>query len=259
MKEKYISTSFDGNICVVTINRPPVNCLNTSLMEELTAVFTDLADKVDLRAIVVTGQGEKAFVAGADISEVQDLPENEGKVFSQRGQAMTDAIANCPLPVICAINGSALGGGAEIALACDIRVMADNAFIGFPESSLGLFPGAGGTQRLPRLISQSMAKYLLLTATSITAAEAEHCGLVDKVVPGKNLMDTSTSLAKKFSKNGPLAIKAIKRLMNKSYDVQLEEGLSMERDEFGKVCASNDKVEGITAFFEKRKPIYTGK
>jgi len=259
MEEKYISTSFDGVICVVTINRPPVNCLNTRLMEELTTVFTDLADKVDLRAIVVTGQGEKAFVAGADISEVNNLSKNEGKVFSQRGQAMTDAIANCPLPVICAINGSALGGGAEIALACDIRIMVEKALIGFPESSLGLLPGAGGTQRLPKLISQSMAKYLLLTATPITAAEAEHCGLVDKVVTNENLIDTSTTLAKNISKNGPMAIKAIKRLINQSYDAPLEQGLTMERDEFGKVCASNDKVEGITAFFEKRKPNYVGK
>ncbi|MBW2369086.1 MAG: enoyl-CoA hydratase/isomerase family protein, partial [Deltaproteobacteria bacterium] len=252
-------TSFDGGICVVTIDRPPVNSLNTFLMEALIATFQNLPNNADLRAIVITGGGRKAFVAGADITEVKDLMEIEGKAFSRKGQAMTDAIADCPLPVICAINGAALGGGGEIALACDIRIMAENALIGFPESSLGLFPGAGGTQRLPRLVTQGMAKYLLLTATPITASEAEHCGLVDKVVPREKLMEASIALARKISKNGPIAIKAIKRLLNKSYDVPLEEGLSMERDEFGKVCASNDKVEGITAFFEKRKPIYTGK
>ena len=256
---KYVSTSFDSNISVVTVNRPPVNCLNASLMEEITTTFADLAGNKNLRAIVVTGHGKKAFVAGADISEVKDLMERDGRIFSQQGQAMTNAIAKCPLPVICAINGLALGGGAEIALACDIRVMADDALIGFPESSLGLLPGAGGTQRLSRLVSQGMTKMLLLTAAPISASEAHECGLVEKVVPYEKLMETCLHLAKKIAKNGPLAIKTIKRLIMETTDLQMEKGLAVENDEFGKVCASMDKIEGITAFFEKRPPIFTGK
>lgn len=259
MNHNYVATSFDEHICVATIDRPPVNALNTTLMEEIIATFQTLSNEPDLRAIILTGAGKKAFVAGADITEVIDLTENEGSAFSEKGQTMTSAIANCPVPVICAINGSALGGGAEIAIACDFRIMTENALIGFPEAGLGIFPGAGGTQRLPRIISQSMAKYLSLRATPISAAEAAHCGLVDKVVPKESLMDASTSLALEISKNGPLAIRAIKRLMNKSFDVPLEQGLGMERDTFGQICTSSDKVEGIKAFFDKRTPNYTGR
>jgi len=259
MAEKYVSTSFNDNICIVTMDRPPVNCLNGSLMEEVVTVFTDLADNAALRAVIITGNGKKAFVAGADIAEVKDLVEDGGRMFSRQGQAMTNSIANCPVPVICAINGLALGGGAEIALACDIRIMADNALIGFPEASLGLFPGAGGTQRLPRLVSSGMARLLLLTGAPITADEARACSLVDKVVPAEELMECCLDVAGKIARNGPLAIKAIKRLMIKTADLSMEEGLAMENDEFGRVCATKDKTEGITAFFEKRRPVYLGR
>jgi enoyl-CoA hydratase len=217
-----------------------------------------LADRDDLRVVVLTGHGEKAFVAGADIVEVNDLSEDGGKAFSAQGQSVTKAIADCPVPVICAINGVALGGGCEIALACDIRVMTEKAVIGFPEAGLGLLPGAGGTQRLPRLIAPGTAKLLLFTATPITASEAQSCGLVEKVVPSEALMETCLGLARKIAANGPLAIKAIKLLVKKSDESEPEQGMSAERNEFGKLCASKDKLEGINAFFEKRKPDYAG-
>ena len=259
MKGKYISTSLDGNICVVTIDRPPVNSLNSGLMDELTSTFTNLAGNDDIRAVVLTGQGEKAFVAGADITEVKDLSESEGKTFSSKGQAVTDAIANCPVPVICALNGLALGGGCEIAMACDIRIIVDDAIIGLPEASLSLLPGAGGTQRLPNLIAPGMAKLLLFTATPISASEAVNCGLVEKSVPREALMDTCLKMARKIASNGPLAVRAIKRLVGKSFELPLEEGLVAEQDEFGKLCTSSDKLEGINSFFQKKKPVYTGK
>ena len=259
MKQEYVSVTLDENICIVTIDRPPVNTLNSQLMREIASVFSDLRNREEVRAIVLTGHGEKAFVAGADIAEVKDLSDSEGKAFSQLGQSVTDAIADSPAPVVCAINGVALGGGCEIAVACDIRVMIEDAIIGFPEASLGLLPGAGGTQRLPWLISHGMAKLLLFTATPITAAEALTCGLVEKVVPRERLMETCIELARKIAANGPLAVKAIKALVKKSFELSQEQGLSAERDEFGKLCASNDKLEGITAFFDKRKPVYFGK
>jgi enoyl-CoA hydratase len=258
MKNQYVKLAMDGTVCTVTINRPPVNTLNKDLMAELTSVFTDLASRNNLRVVVLTGHGEKAFVAGADIAEVKNLSGDEAKAFSAQGQSMTKVIAGCPVPVICAINGVALGGGCEIALACDIRIIIKDALIGLPEASLGLLPGAGGTQRLPRLIAPGTAKLLLFTATPITASEALNCGLVDKVVPRDALMETCLGLARNIAANGPLAVKAIKLLVQKSFELEQEHGMSMEQDEFGKLCASKDKREGINAFFEKRKPVYTG-
>jgi enoyl-CoA hydratase len=258
MEGKYVSKSFEENICIVKIDRPPVNTLNSNLMAELTSTFTELSDNPDLRAVVLTAKGQKAFIAGADIAEVKTLSEAEATTFSAQGQSMTIAIANCPVPVICAINGLALGGGCEVALACDIRIIVDDAIIGLPEASLGLLPGAGGTQRLPNIIAPGMAKLMLFTATPITSSEAVRCGLVEKSVPRESLMDTCLDMARKIASNGPLAIKAIKLLARKSSELPIEDGLAIEQVEFGKLCTSKDKAEGINAFFEKRKPMYTG-
>jgi enoyl-CoA hydratase len=259
MNSKYTETNIEGNICTVTISRPPVNALNNDLIAEIESLFFELANHKDLRVIVLTGKGEKAFMAGADIMDVKGYGKEEGKKFSARGQAMTNAIQNCPIPVICAINGIALGGGCEVAMACDIRIMVDNAVIGQPEVGLGLLPGAGGTQRLPKLINLGMAKLLLFCGSSINAAEALQCGLVEKVVKAEDLMETALAVARKIASNGPLAVKAVKSLVQKSFELPQEEGLSLEREEFGTLCESEDKLEGITAFFEKRKPIYKNK
>jgi len=259
MNRKYTEMRIEESICTVTINRPPVNALNKDLMVEIDSLFSDLARKDELRVVILTGQGEKAFIAGADITKIKDLGEEEGTNFSAGGQAMTNAIQNCPVPVICAINGLALGGGCEVAMACDIRIMVENAVIGLPEAGLGLLPGAGGTQRLPKIVAPGMARLLLFSAAPINAAEALRCGLVEKVVKKEALMETALEVAKKIASNGPLAVRAIKMLAQKSCELPQEEGMALEAKGFGKLCASEDKIEGITAFFEKRKPVYRGK
>jgi len=258
MKQRYVVVKREENLCIVTVDRPPVNALNRDLMLEIESVFSDLGKEKDVRAVVLTGQGEKAFVAGADVTEVIDLGKEEGEDFSAIGHKMTRAIENCPVPVICAINGAALGGGCEIALACDIRIMAETAVIGLPEASLGLLPGAGGTQRLPKSIFPGMAKFLLFSASPLEAAEALRCGLVEKVVKREEVLGVSVGIARRIASNGPLAIKAIKYLVRRSFELLQEAGLHVEREEFGKLCVSKDKREGITAFLEKRKAIYTG-
>jgi enoyl-CoA hydratase len=259
MNRKYTEMRMEEGICTVTLNRPPVNALNNELMAEIESLFSDLALREDLRVVILTGQGEKAFIAGADITEIKDLGRDEGTKLSAGGQAMTNAIQNCPVPVICAINGLALGGGCEVAMACDIRIMVENAVIGLPEAGLGLLPGAGGTQRLPRIVAPGMARLLLFTAAPINAVEALRCGLVEKVVKREALMETALEMAKKIASNGPLGVRAIKVLVQKSSELSLEAGMALEAEEFGKLCATEDKIEGIAAFFEKRKPVFRGK
>ena len=248
------------NIAVVTINRPKVlNALNITVIEELERVFNEFKSDPEVKAVILTGAGEKAFVAGADISGLVELNAIEGKRFAERGQKVFNLIENLGKPVIAAINGYALGGGCELAMACHIRVASENAKLGQPEVNLGIIPGYGGTQRLPRLIGKGRAMELILTGRMVDANEAYQMGLVNKVVPQDKLLEEAINMAKTILSKGPLAVKYAMEAINRGLEVTLEEGLKIEADLFGICCATEDKTEGTKAFLEKRKPNFKGK
>ncbi len=247
-------------IAIVTINRPKVlNALNATVIEELGRCFSELKDDPEVGAVILTGAGEKAFVAGADISGLVELDPLEGKMFAEKGQAVFNLIENLGKPVIAAINGYALGGGCELAMACTIRIASEKAKLGQPEVNLGIIPGYGGTQRLPRLVGKGIAMELILTGRMVDAQEAYQIGLVNKVVPPEKLMDEAVEMAKTILSKGPLAVKFAMEAVNRGLEVNLEEGLKIEADLFGMCCATEDKVEGTKAFLEKRKPNFKGK
>jgi enoyl-CoA hydratase len=241
------------SIATVTINRPEVrNALNIRTVEELGAVFADVKNNAAIRVVVLTGAGEKAFVAGADISEIAGLSAASGAEFSRRGQMVFEAIEELGKPVIAAVNGYALGGGCELAMACTMRVASETAVFGQPEVKLGLIPGYGGTQRLPRLVGKSRALQLLLTGETISAADALKIGLVDRVVPAAELMGAVQELAGKIVGNAPMAVRYVMDAVNRG------EYLA-EATLFGKACATADMKEGTSAFLEKRAPKFEGK
>jgi enoyl-CoA hydratase len=249
-----------NQIAYVTIDRPKVlNALNTATMEELREVFTDLAADRDVRVVILTGSGEKAFVAGADINELQKNNPVEAKAYTHRGQAVLDLIENLGKPVIACINGFALGGGCEIAMACTMRLTAENAKLGQPEVKLGIIPGYGGTQRLPRLVGTGLAMQILLTGEMISAQEAYRIGLVNEVLPADKLIPRAEEIAAKIIANAPLAIQYCMEAVNQGLNMTLQEGLFLEATLFGICSASEDKKEGTTAFLEKRKPNFQGK
>ncbi len=257
--ETLIVEKRDG-IAIVTINRPKVlNALNATVIEELGRCFSELKDDPEVGAVILTGAGEKAFVAGADISGLVELDPLEGKMFAEKGQAVFNLIENLGKPVIAAINGYALGGGCELAMACTIRIASEKAKLGQPEVNLGIIPGYGGTQRLPRLVGKGIAMELILTGRMVDAQEAYQIGLVNKVVPPEKLMDEAVEMAKTILSKGPLAVKFAMEAVNRGLEVNLEEGLKIEADLFGMCCATEDKVEGTKAFLEKRKPNFKGK
>ncbi|NPA15648.1 MAG: hypothetical protein GXO44_03750 [Deferribacteres bacterium] len=248
------------NIAIVTINRPKVlNALNATVIEELGKAFTELKNDPEVGAVILTGAGEKAFVAGADISGLVELNPLEGKEFAEKGQAVFNLIENLGKPVIAAINGFALGGGCELAMACTIRIASEKAKLGQPEVNLGIIPGYGGTQRLPRLVGKGRAMELILTGRMVDASEAYQMGLVNKVVAPEKLLDEAIEMAKVILSKGPLAVKFAMEAVNRGLEVNLEEGLKIEADLFGICCATEDKVEGTKAFLEKRKPNFKGK
>ncbi len=248
------------NIAIVTINRPKVlNALNATVIEELEKAFTELKNDPEVGAVILTGAGEKAFVAGADISGLVELNPLEGKMFAEKGQAVFNLIENLGKPVIAAINGFALGGGCELAMACTIRIASEKAKLGQPEVNLGIIPGYGGTQRLPRLVGKGRAMELILTGRMVDANEAYQIGLVNKVVPPEKLLDEAIEMAKLILTKGPLAVKFAMEAVNRGLEVSLEDGLKIEADLFGMCCATEDKVEGTKAFLEKRKPNFKGK
>ncbi len=248
------------NIAIVTINRPKVlNALNATVMEELEKVFSELKNDPEVGAIIITGAGEKAFVAGADISGLVDLDALEGKRFAEKGQSVFNLIENLGKPVIAAINGFALGGGCELAMACTIRIASEKAKLGQPEVNLGIIPGYGGTQRLPRLVGKGRAMELILTGRVIDANEAYQIGLVNKVVAPEKLLDEAVEMAKLILSKGPLAVKFAMEAINRGVEVSLKDGLKIEADLFGMCCATEDKTEGTKAFLEKRKPNFKGK
>lgn len=244
----------------VTVNRPAkLNALNHQVMEELLDCFQALAKDDEVRVAVVTGAGEKAFIAGADINELAVQSPIEGKETSLRGQKVLDFIENLGKPVIAAINGYALGGGCELAMACTLRVASENARLGQPEIKLGLIPGHAGTQRLPRLVGKGRALEIILTGEPITAQEAYRIGLVNQVVPQPELMAAAEKLAQKIAALAPLAIKFALEAVNHGLEMSEAEGQFLEATLFGLCCTTADMKEGTRAFLEKRPPKFTGK
>jgi len=249
-----------NNIAYVTINRPKVlNALNMATMGELRNAFTDLKQDREVHVVILTGAGEKSFVAGADIGELQKNNPVEAKEYTHRGQAVLDLIENLGKPVIACINGFALGGGCEIAMACTMRLAGENAKLGQPEVKLGIIPGYGGTQRLPRLVGKGIAMQLLLTGEMISAQEAHRIGLVNEVLPAAQLIPRAETIAQAIIKNAPLAIQYCLEAVNHGIELTQEEGLYLEASLFAVSCATEDKKEGTSAFLEKRAANFHGK
>jgi enoyl-CoA hydratase len=260
MADKTLLLERSDVYAVVTLNRPKVmNALNRALFAELDEVFTALAGDSAVRAIIVTGAGEKAFAAGADIGELAMLSPAEGQQMALQGQGVFRKIETCGKPVIAAIQGFALGGGCELAMACTIRIASEGARLGQPEVKLGLVPGYGGTQRLPRLVGKGAALKLLLTGDMVGAEEAFRIGLVDEVVPAEALMPRAETLARAIAQQAPLAVAACLRAVEGGYDLPIEAGLELEASLFGLACATEDKAEGTRAFLEKRAPAWQGR
>src|SRR5271167_3696143 len=249
-----------NQIAYITIDRPKVlNALNMATMQELKTAFADAKEDGDIRVVILTGAGEKAFVAGADISELSQQTPVSAKEYTHCGQAIVDAIENLGKPVIACINGFALGGGCELALACTMRLASDNAKLGQPEVKLGLIPGYGGTQRLPRLVGKGLAMQQVLTGEMISAQEAHRIGLVNEVVPQAELIPRAEAIASKIIANAPLAVQYAMEAVNHGLDMTLAEGLYLEATLFAVCCSTEDKNEGTKAFLEKRAPQFQGK
>jgi len=249
-----------NSIAYVTIDRPKVlNALNMATMQELWQVFSELKEDRETRVVVLTGSGEKAFVAGADINELAKNDAVQAKAYTHKGQATLDLIENLGKPVIACVNGFALGVGCEIAMACTMRLASENAKLGQPEVKLGIIPGYGGTQRLPRLVGTGLAMQILLTGEMITAQEAWRIGLVNEVVPAERLIARAEEIAQKIIGMAPLAIQYCMEAVNQGMNMTLQEGLFLEATLFGVCCATEDKKEGTTAFLEKRAARFQGK
>src|SRR5712672_975889 len=249
-----------NQIAYVTIDRPKVlNALNMATMQELWQVFSELKDDKQIRVVILTGGGEKAFVAGADINELAKNNTVEAKEYTHRGQNVLNLIENLGKPVIACINGFALGGGCEIALACTMRLASENAKLGQPEVKLGIIPGYGGTQRLPRLVGKGVAMQMVLAGEMITAQDALRIGLVNEVVAPADLIPRGEAIAAKIIANAPLAVQYAMEAVNKGLEMPLAEGLYLEAVLFGVCCATEDKKEGTSAFLEKRAAQFKGK
>ncbi len=257
---RWLGVTIEDKIAIVRLNRPDVlNALNREMLAELLACFTAIVSDDEVAAVVLTGTGDKAFAAGADIRQLAELNGVSGLEYSRAGQSVFDRIASMPKPVIAAVNGYCLGGGCELALACHFRFAAENARFGQPEVKLGLIPGYGGTQRLSRLIGQGRALEVILTGEPISAAEAERIGLVNRVVPREDLIRLSTETARKILANGPLAVRLALETVNKGAELPLERALAFESAMFGLCCSSEDMKEGTEAFIEKRKAQFRGR
>jgi enoyl-CoA hydratase len=249
-----------NKIAYVTVNRPDkLNALNMATMEELRAAFTEIRDNKDVRVAILTGEGQKAFVAGADIGELSKHTTISAKEYTHKGQAVLDLIENLGKPVIACINGFALGGGCELAMACTMRLASDNAKLGQPEVKLGIMAGYGGTQRFPRLIGKGLAMQYLLTGDQMSAAEAHRIGLVNEVVPEDQLIKRAEEIASKIIANAPLAVQYTMEAVNHGMNMTLAEGLYLEATLFGVCCSTEDKNEGTKAFLEKRAANFAGK
>lgn len=252
MLENITTTTNDG-LLTITIDRPKVlNALNAQTVDEIGRVLEAASDDESVKCIIITGAGEKAFVAGADIGELATMTPITGKQIAEKGQRVFRAIERFPKPVIAAINGFALGGGCELALACHIRIASDNAQLGLPEVTLGIIPGYGGTQRMVRLLGKGKALELILTGDRIKAGEAERIGLVNKVVPADQLISVAEEMARKIASRGPLAVRAAIEAVMSGSDMPFEEGQILEATLFGLLASTDDMKEGMAAFLEKR-------
>jgi enoyl-CoA hydratase len=246
-------------IAVVTMSRPEaLNAFNTEQIRELIAAFQTLRGEDAVRCIVLTGAGERAFAAGADIKEMAEKSLEEGRVFARLGQALTNTIEGVPQPTIAAVNGFALGGGSEVAIACDIRLASENAVFAQPEVSLGIPPGWGATQRLPRLIGPGLASEIIFTGRRVKADDALRIGLVNAVYPREQLLDEAEKLAKAIAANSPRAVRESKQLIRLAFNGQTTSGLDTEARTFGNAFGTPDQREGMRAFVEKRVPEFTG-
>ncbi|HUP44908.1 MAG TPA: enoyl-CoA hydratase-related protein [Thermoanaerobaculia bacterium] len=255
-----IRTEIRDHILWITIDRPKVlNALNAQTVEEIGRAFAAAREDESVRAVIVTGAGDKAFVAGADINELAKMTPMVGKFVSEQGQNVFLQIERMPKPVIAAINGFALGGGCELALACHIRIASETAQIGLPEVTLGIIPGYGGTQRMARLLGKAKALELVCSGGRVDAAEAEKIGLVNKVVPADQLHAAAEEIAKTIASRSPLAVRAAIEAINSGSDMPFEDGQLLEATLFGLLCATEDMKEGMSAFLEKRPAKFTGK
>ena len=255
----FVRVTMEDRLAIVTIDRPEaMNALNANVLRALSMAIEHLSMATDVGAIILTGAGHRAFVAGADIKEMAGLSALEMRTFSEMGRRLGDVIASCSKPIIAAINGYALGGGCELALACDIRIASDRARIGQPEVNIGIIPGFGGSQRLPRLVGAGWAAEMIFTGEMIDAATAERIGLVNRVVPAERLAAEARALALKILEKGPAAIGLAKACLRAAMEMPLSAGLDFETAAFGVVGSTHDKEEGMRAFIEKRKPLWTG-
>ena len=260
MSESLVLVSDADGIRRVTVHRPDkLNALNAATLDALQAAFTAAAEDASVRVVVLTGAGPKAFVAGADIAEMADLRATEGRDFSLRGQRLMRTIETLPKPVIAMVNGFALGGGLELAMACHLRIAADTAKVGQPEINLGLIPGFGGSQRLLRLAGRAATLELCLLGAPITAERALQLGIVNRVVPVAELEEETAKVAAQLAASAPLALRATLEVVNVGGECGIEEGLQYETAQFGLMFATDDMREGTRAFIERRKPRFTGR
>jgi enoyl-CoA hydratase len=243
------------HVAIATINRPKaLNALNSEVLADLNELVDTVNADSDIYALVMTGSGEKAFVAGADIGEMSTLTKAEGEAFGKKGNDVFRKIETMPIPTIAAVNGYALGGGCELSMACDIRLCADTAVFGQPETGLGITPGFGGTQRLARLIGPGMAKQLIYSARNIKADEALRVGLVNAVYPAEELMAAAEKLAATIAKNAPIAVRACKKAINEGLDLDMDKAIELEEELFGSCFETHDQVEGMGCFMSREKP-----
>ncbi|MDY7030890.1 MAG: enoyl-CoA hydratase-related protein [Thermodesulfobacteriota bacterium] len=259
MGREFVSYVVEEGMAIVTINHPPANALDNKTTSELDQVFDELAADEGVKVIILTGAGEKIFVAGADITLFPEMDQKAGEEFSRKLQEAFDKIESLEKVVICAVNGVTLGGGCELAMSCDIRVASENARFGQPEVNLGVIPGAGGTQRLPRLVPKGKAKELIFTGDMISAPEAKEIGLVDRMVSKGEAVSEAKKIAKKIMGKGPIAIKYAKKAIDEGVNMTLSEGLKLERRLFGELFGTEDQKEGAKAFLEKREAQFKGK
>lgn len=255
----FLLCDIQDHVAVVTINRPPVNPLNSTVFKELSGLFGELEGNEQVRVIVLTGSGKKAFVAGADINELASLDLVGVNMMNKVSRKAFSQIEQLTKPVIAAINGLALGGGLELALACDLRISSDKAKFAFPEVGLGIIPGGGGTQRLQKLVGQGIAKELLYFGDMFDANRAFDLHIVNKIVPAEKVLETAKEWAQKLAKKPPVALQMAKLAVNTGGNTDIESGLLIESTCFGNAFSTEDRKEGLQAFREKRKPAFIGK
>ena len=250
----------EDDIAILYINRPKaLNALNKETLLEIKMAISQIAEDQEVKVVIITGSGDKAFVAGADITYMQNMNAVEGREFGKLGQEVFSLIESIEKPVIAAVNGFALGGGCELAMSCDFRIASDKAKFGQPEVTLGITPGFGGTQRLPRLVGMGMAKQLLFSGEMIDAQEALRIGLVNRVVPGEQLLAAAKQIARSISKNAQLAVRFCKVAVNQGMQTDIDRAMTIEADLFGLCFSTEDQKEGMKAFVEKRKAEFKGK